>query len=107
MAAGTSRARRFHVATLVPETEVAMSGRHLVHAPLTRHAHEVDARTLLRQLAPYRQASTRRAVFELAVTIVPFALLWLLMLVTLQAGHLAGLLLALPAGAFLLRLFLI
>ncbi len=78
-----------------------------MHAPVTRHAHEVDARTLLRQLAPYRQASTSRALFELVVTIVPFALLWLLMLVTLQAGHLAGLLLALPAGAFLLRLFLI
>ncbi|HEX8643553.1 MAG TPA: fatty acid desaturase [Allosphingosinicella sp.] len=66
-----------------------------------------DARALLRQLAPYREAETARSCFELAVTAVPFAALWLLACLAVQAGHWAGLLLAIPAGGFLLRLFLI
>lgn len=44
---------------------------------------------------------------ELALTAVPFLLLWLLIYAALKEGHYWGLLLALPAGGFLLRLFLI
>jgi omega-6 fatty acid desaturase (delta-12 desaturase) len=44
---------------------------------------------------------------EIAVTAVPFVCLWLLTWAALDAGYYAGLLLAVPAGAFLLRLFLI
>jgi len=61
----------------------------------------------MRQLAPYRRPETARSLFELAVTAVPFALLWSLTCIAVQAGYMAGLLLAVPAGLFLLRLFLI
>jgi omega-6 fatty acid desaturase (delta-12 desaturase) len=67
----------------------------------------VDSRHLLRQLSPYRQADTARSAFEVAVTAVPFMILWGLMALAVSAGHLAALLLAVPAGAFLCRLFLI
>ncbi len=46
-------------------------------------------------------------MFELAITAGPFALLWLLTWAALDAGYLLGLVLTVPAGAFLLRLFLI
>jgi omega-6 fatty acid desaturase (delta-12 desaturase) len=66
-----------------------------------------DPRALLRELAPYREAKTGRSLFELAVTALPFALFWFLTYAAVAAGYIAGLLFALPAGAFLLRLFLI
>jgi acyl-lipid omega-6 desaturase (Delta-12 desaturase) len=68
---------------------------------------DADPRALLRQLAPYRRHDTARSAFELTVTAVPFALLWFLTCLAVQAGHWAGVLLALPAGGFLFRLFLI
>ena len=46
-------------------------------------------------------------MLELAITAVPFVLLWFLTWALLDAGHTLGLLLTVPAGAFLLRLFLI
>jgi omega-6 fatty acid desaturase (delta-12 desaturase) len=68
---------------------------------------QVDPRLLLRDLSPYRKADPRRSLFELAVTAAPFAALWGAMVVALQVGHLIVLALAVPAGVFLLRLFLI
>jgi omega-6 fatty acid desaturase (delta-12 desaturase) len=67
----------------------------------------IDPQALLRQLAPYRQPQTARSAFEVAVTAIPFILLWALTCLAVQAGYYLGLLLALPAGAFLTRLFLI
>ena len=61
------------------------------------------SRTLLR----YCQPSARRAVFETAVTILPLAALWLLMWLSLDVGYWLTLLLAVPAGGFLVRLFII
>ncbi|HEY0113385.1 MAG TPA: fatty acid desaturase [Allosphingosinicella sp.] len=58
-------------------------------------------------MAPFRQPRHARSVFEIAVTAVPFALLWFLTWAALSAGYALGLLLAVPAGAFLVRLFLI
>jgi omega-6 fatty acid desaturase (delta-12 desaturase) len=78
-----------------------------LHAPLSRTPATLDARALLREMNPYRKPAAARSAFELAVTATPFVLLWLLMLATLQAGYMVGLLLAIPAGGFLLRLFLI
>jgi omega-6 fatty acid desaturase (delta-12 desaturase) len=66
-----------------------------------------DPRILVRELGSYRDPSLSRSLIELAVTAVPFVALWVLMLFTLKAGYMAGLLLAVPAGLFLLRLFLI
>jgi omega-6 fatty acid desaturase (delta-12 desaturase) len=62
---------------------------------------------LLRAIQSYGQPSTRRSLIELAITAVPFVLLWLLMWAALASGQWLGLLIAIPAGGFLLRLFLI
>lgn len=67
----------------------------------------VDPRILLRDLSPYRKADTGRSLFELAVTAGPFVALWGATIAAVHAGHLIALALALPAGVFLLRLFLI
>jgi omega-6 fatty acid desaturase (delta-12 desaturase) len=78
-----------------------------LHAPLSRHAAAADPRLLLRHLGSYRQPKAARSLFELAVTAVPFALLWAIICLALKAGYFAALLLSPLAGAFLLRLFLI
>ncbi len=77
-----------------------------MHAPLTPQS-GIDPRALLKEIAPFRQPLQARSFFELAITAVPFVLLWLLTWAALDAGHVLGFLLAVPAGAFLLRLFLI
>jgi omega-6 fatty acid desaturase (delta-12 desaturase) len=66
-----------------------------------------DARALVQDLSPFRTASRARSLFELAVTIGPFVLLWLLMWYMLDFSYWLCLLLAVPAAGFLVRLFLI
>ncbi len=58
-------------------------------------------------LAPYRKPNGARGVFELAVTAVPFAVLWTLMWLSLGVGYWLTLLLAVPAAGLLVRLFMI
>jgi acyl-lipid omega-6 desaturase (Delta-12 desaturase) len=58
-------------------------------------------------LAPYRAPKTSRSIIELLVTAAPFALLWALMWAALDVGYWLCLLLALPTGCFLMRLFMI
>ena len=77
-----------------------------LHAPLPRQP-RIDPRALLKEVAPFRKPNHGRSLTELAITATPFALLWMATWWTLASGHALGLLLALPAGAFLLRLFLI
>jgi acyl-lipid omega-6 desaturase (Delta-12 desaturase) len=61
-----------------------------------------------RRLAPYRAASTRRSLLELATTILPFVAAWGLMYTGLASGHWwLYALLVLPAAGFLVRLFMI
>jgi omega-6 fatty acid desaturase (delta-12 desaturase) len=66
-----------------------------------------DPHALLKAIKPYGQPSSARSLIELAITAVPFVLLWVLMWAALASGFWLGLLLAIPAGGFLLRLFLI
>jgi acyl-lipid omega-6 desaturase (Delta-12 desaturase) len=66
-----------------------------------------DSRTLIRDLAAYREPNSARSVFELLITVVPFVLLWALIWVALDAGYWIGLALAVPAAGFLIRLFMI
>ena len=66
-----------------------------------------DARAWAKALARYRQPSSARSITEIAVSIVPFAALWLLMAVAISEGYWLAVLLALPAAGFLLRLFMI
>ena len=77
-----------------------------LHAPLSTNT-AIDPRALMGEIGPFRQSRTARSLFELAITAAPFTLLWLLTWAALDAGYMAGLLLTVPAGAFLLRLFLI
>jgi omega-6 fatty acid desaturase (delta-12 desaturase) len=66
-----------------------------------------DPRALLRDIAPYREPNTRRSLFELTITVVPFLLLWALTWAALDAGYWLGLVLTVPAAGFLLRIFLV
>ena len=67
----------------------------------------LDLRAIARGLATFRQPSTVRGIFEVAVSIVPLMLLWVLMWLSLDIHYALTLLLAVPAAGFLLRLFLI
>jgi omega-6 fatty acid desaturase (delta-12 desaturase) len=66
-----------------------------------------DAKHWGRVLARYAEPDPKRSLFELLVTAVPFVLLWLSVLLCLQRGLWLGLVLTVPAGGFLVRLFLI
>lgn len=74
-------------------------------SPSSRSA--IDSRALLQEISPFRAPFPARSLFELAVTAVPFVLLWFWAASALGAGQLYGFALTVPAGAFLLRLFLI
>ena len=66
-----------------------------------------DARTWVTILNQYREPSRARSVIELAITALPLVLLWILMWLALQWSYWLALPLALPASAFLVRLFMI
>jgi omega-6 fatty acid desaturase (delta-12 desaturase) len=61
----------------------------------------------MRLVAKYQRPSLRRSVFQLVNSAVPYALLWFLMYRSLAVSYWLTLLLAIPAGGFLMRLFII
>ena len=61
----------------------------------------------VRALARYRTPDLRRSVWQLVDTAVPFALLWVAMLLLAGRAYWLTLLLAVPTAAFLIRLFII
>ncbi|WP_425072078.1 fatty acid desaturase [Sagittula sp. S175] len=65
------------------------------------------AREWLKILAQYREPSTGRSLFELAVTLVPFLAIWALAWAALSVSPWISLALAALNGAFLVRLFII
>jgi acyl-lipid omega-6 desaturase (Delta-12 desaturase) len=67
----------------------------------------LDGRALMRALSRYRTPNPARSILEMVITIVPLALLWLLMWRSLEIGSGICLLLAFPAAGFLVRLFMI
>lgn len=67
----------------------------------------VDASTLARGLARYREPNHGRSVVEIVITLVPFMGLWWSMWLSLRVGYGLYLLLALPTAGFLVRLFMI
>jgi omega-6 fatty acid desaturase (delta-12 desaturase) len=67
----------------------------------------LDPRVLLREIAEYARPATARSFLELAMTAVPFLLLLVCMWAALSAGYWIAILLAVPAGAMLMRLFMI
>lgn len=66
-----------------------------------------DARVLLKEIAAYARPVTARSLFELAVTALPFMALLGAMWVLIGSGYWVGLLLTVPAGFLLVRLFMI
>ncbi len=68
-----------------------------------------DLLALTQSLARYREPNNGRSVVELLITLVPFVLLWLMMWMCLwlHIGYGLYLLLAVPTGGFLVRLFMI
>ena len=66
-----------------------------------------DTTNLTRALLRYCDPDARRSLFELAITAIPLALLWVLMWLTLDVGYWLTLLLAIPAAGFMVRLFII
>jgi acyl-lipid omega-6 desaturase (Delta-12 desaturase) len=58
-------------------------------------------------VAKYQQPSLWRSVFQLVNSFVPYGLLWFLMYRSLAVSTWITLLLAIPAGGFLMRLFII
>jgi omega-6 fatty acid desaturase (delta-12 desaturase) len=67
-----------------------------------------DTRAWLQILSRYREPSTGRGVLEIAVTFPPLVGLWALVWASVHFGYWwLGLMLAIPAAGFLVRLFLI
>ncbi|MGJ7037140.1 omega-6 fatty acid desaturase (delta-12 desaturase) [Shinella sp. BE166] len=73
----------------------------------TAHDGGDPGKAWLKILAAYRKPSTGRSVFELAVTLIPFALLWAAAWASMHFGYWFGLILVVPAAGFLLRLFML
>ena len=65
------------------------------------------ARRLAKQCAVYKGADTKRSIVQLIVTAVPFFTLIAAMLFAVEHAYWGGLVLVLPAGGFLVRLFII
>ena len=66
---------------------------------------ENNARSWTKVLAQYRRPNTARSTIEIVVTVVPFALLWVVSALAVTYGYWWGLLLTIPAAGFLVRLF--
>jgi omega-6 fatty acid desaturase (delta-12 desaturase) len=67
----------------------------------------MDSSNLSRALLAYCRPDARRALFEVVVTAVPLVILWAAMWWSLSVGYWLTLLLAIPAGGFMVRLFII
>ena len=65
------------------------------------------ARDWIEVLQKYRQPDQLRSVIEIAITAVPFILLWLAAWAALSISYWLTLVIAIPAAGFLVRLFLI
>ena len=66
-----------------------------------------DPRAWAPILARYREPNCARSTVELAITVVPFVLLWILMWAALGIGYWVCLLFGVPAAGLLVRLFMI
>ncbi|MEO8241550.1 MAG: fatty acid desaturase [bacterium] len=66
-----------------------------------------SARQWVLKLARYREPSTWRSIFELAITLGPFVLLWALAWVALEISGWLSLGIAVLNGGFLVRIFII
>jgi len=77
------------------------------HAYATAEPAEENVRAWLKVLAAYRQPRMGRSSLELLVTVLPFAVISIAAYVSVAMGFWLGIVLVIPAAAFLLRLFMI
>lgn len=76
-------------------------------ATLSHNVTELDARGWSKALEKYKTANNFKAVREILLTVVPFAILWAVMYQTLNYSYIITALLAFPAAGFLVRIFII
>lgn len=79
----------------------------MISDPDVAQSRQEMARQWVLKLARYRDPSTRRSVFELLVTLVPFLLLWALAWIALEVSPWLSLAIAVLNGGFLVRIFII
>ncbi len=72
--------------------------------PSTTATADVDWNAML---APYKEPSLWRSVYQLVNTATPFFVMWYIMFRTLDRGYWLTLILAVPTGMFLIRLFVL
>ncbi|MHA6325858.1 fatty acid desaturase [Roseivivax sp. CAU 1753] len=87
-------------APLTAEAAVGAAGNPFAE----RHA---ESRAWGRVLARYRTPSPLRSTFELVITVVPFVIFWTLSALAAVNGVWWGLVLTIPAAAFLVRMFIL
>ena len=75
--------------------------------PRIAEANGIDSKAWLKLLSKYREPSMGRSVFELAITVIPLVLFSAAAWASVHYSFWPGLILILPAGGFLLRLFMI
>ncbi|MBP0439842.1 fatty acid desaturase [Tianweitania sediminis] len=66
-----------------------------------------EARQWGKLVAAFRTPQAGRSIFEIAVTVVPFIGIWVAAALSVANGYWAGLLLTIPAAAFLVRIFML
>src|SRR4051812_49870755 len=66
-----------------------------------------EIRASAQLLARYREPDNARGVLELAITAIPFVVIWALIWAALDQGYWFALLLEVPAAGLLVRLFMI
>jgi omega-6 fatty acid desaturase (delta-12 desaturase) len=82
-----------------PETDTGL--------PTNERLASEPARNWIPILNQYREPSRLRSIIELIITALPLVALWVLMWLVLRCSYWLALPLALPAAAFLVRLFMI
>jgi omega-6 fatty acid desaturase (delta-12 desaturase) len=85
-----------------PSAEASRGGASAIHG-----AHESDTTAWKASVARYQHSSLWRSIWQIANTVVPYAGLWCLMYFTLPISWWLTLPLAVLAGAFLVRMFIL
>ena len=110
--AAAARAASVALETAIPQSAFFSAGASFTPSPVRLNEIRVflparNPRAWAPLLAPYREPSSARSTVELVITAVPLVILWILMWAALGTGYWIGLLLAVPAAGFLVRLFMI
>jgi omega-6 fatty acid desaturase (delta-12 desaturase) len=74
---------------------------------VSREASPGQARDWMRIIARYRDPNPARSLIEVGITFIPFVVLWLFIWLSIHFDQWIGLVLVVPAAAFLVRLFMI